>query len=307
MTLPPPPPPEGYAERLAGETAFWGGVARDEAATLVPDWEALRSTPLNRLVRGRDIDALLASVHAGMRVLELGCGSGWLSIALARRGARVVALDASRESLAVAERYHASVAATLPGSLRYLQADLNHPDIDVGTCDLVVALGILHHLIEAQPVLSLIDRSLRPGGQLWVSDVVGHDSTAAALAAGAVLLLLPSEMAFRHKWRGLLRFGLRSPGRLRASMEAEGLSPMEGAGRHLDWIGAIGERFAIIETNWHPAIAGYLACQIALPPRLAAAVIRTITAVDRRLVALGIWRGSGVTLIARKREPARTP
>ncbi|MCL4847480.1 MAG: methyltransferase domain-containing protein [Acidobacteria bacterium] len=307
MTRPPPPPPEGYADRLAGEAAFWGGVARDEAATHAPDWEVLRSTPLNRLVRGRDIDALLASVHPDMRVLELGCGSGWLSVALARRGARVVALDASREALAVAERYHASVAATLPGSLRYLLADLNRPDIDAGTSDLVVAVGVLHHLLDAQPVLNLIDRSLRPGGRLWVSDFVGHDSTAAALAAGAVLLMLPSEMAFRQKWHGLMRFGLRAPDRVRASMEAEGLSPMEGAGRRVDWIGAIGERFAITETNWHPAIAGYLACQIALPPRLAAAVIKAITAVDRRLVALGAWRGSGVTLTARKRGPIRSP
>lgn len=300
--------PDGYDRAISAEAAFWGAVARDEAATIAPDWLHRRRLLHNAVVHARHVDALLARVTPGTRVLELGCGCGWLSVALARRGADVLALDVSAEALDVAERYHASIAHTLTGAVEYRVADLNRSVPDVGAAfDLAVAVGVLHHLTNPREIVAGIAGALRPGGHLWVSDAFGHESTMAALVAGALLLVLPSGMPFGEKWRGLRRFGLQAPARVRASMEAEGLSPLEGAGRGVDWLAALEPRFLVTQTWPHPAISGYLACQVQLPQRAGEILLRAIAALDGSLVSAGVWRGSGLTLWATKRPPAPGP
>lgn len=304
MTPTRPPRPDDYDAALAGEAAFWGEVARGEAALTPPDWDVRREWLVNRADRARDVDALLASIVTGTRVLELGCGAGTLTIGLARRGAEVTAVDVSPEALSVAQRYYASIATTLPGRIRYERLDLNDGTLPPGPFQLVAAMGVLHHLVDAQTVVAAIANALEPGGRFWAIDVLGRDSLAAATIAGALLLVLPSEMPFIEKWRGLLRFGAGAPARVRASIEAEGLSPMEGAGRGIDWIEAISERFELDTVRPHPALSGYLASQLRLPRRLAGPLVAAVAAVDRTLVRAGAWRGAGVTIDARKRAVA---
>ena len=73
----------------------------------------------------------------GLRVLDLGCGHGWLAGRLAAQGARVVGIDGSAELLGMARRQH-------PG-LAFHQADLSQglgSSVE-GHVDRVVALMVL--------------------------------------------------------------------------------------------------------------------------------------------------------------------
>ncbi len=104
------------------------------------------------------------SLPAGSAVLELGCGTGLMAMALARRGLRVVASDAVAGMI---DRAHANLeAAGVAGSVRLLRADAARLPVASGEFDLVVALGLLPWVPEPERVVAEMSRVLAPGGHL---------------------------------------------------------------------------------------------------------------------------------------------
>lgn len=99
--------------------------------TAAGTWERLTSdAPVSRIRRtvraGRDRmrAALLSRLPrslAGMRVLDAGCGTGQMAVALAERGAKVVAVDISPSLLEIARR---RTPANLADSIQYLSGDM---------------------------------------------------------------------------------------------------------------------------------------------------------------------------------------
>lgn len=102
-------------------------------------------------------------------VLDLACGLGNLSLAAARRGHRVLAVDASATAIA---RVRADAEADgLP--LQAREVDLSSWSID-GTFDTVVSIGILMFLSRerALSLLTEIQDSVRPGGRAIVNVLI---------------------------------------------------------------------------------------------------------------------------------------
>jgi SAM-dependent methyltransferase len=115
-------------------------------------------------------DVLAALLHAGTayrdgsRVLEAGCGVGAQTSHLASRspGARIVSVDHSEESLALARaRVHA------PG-VEWRQADLYELPFAEASFDHVFVCFVLEHLKDPARVLAELRRVLRPGGSITV-------------------------------------------------------------------------------------------------------------------------------------------
>lgn len=101
---------------------------------------------------------ILSAVGSKARVLDVGCGAGLLSNHLAKAGLEVHGLDASQESLAVAERYDETK------SVRYRLGDalaLPYPD---ASFDVVCAMDFLEHVEDPATVVQEASRLLRPGG-----------------------------------------------------------------------------------------------------------------------------------------------
>ena len=89
------------------------------------------------------------------RVLDLGCGGGFLSNDLAARGHRVIGLDAAPDSLAVAARH---------GDAAYVAGDAYSLPFGDGAFQVVCAMDFLEHVERPNRILAEIARVLAPGG-----------------------------------------------------------------------------------------------------------------------------------------------
>lgn len=116
-----------------------------------------------------DFDRL--GVQPGERVLDVGCGAGRHAFEAVRRGARVVALDASgREALAtstVLAAMEEQVAAG--GSGAAVVGDGARLPFGDAAFDRVVAAEVLEHVADDRAVMAELARVLRPGGVLAVT------------------------------------------------------------------------------------------------------------------------------------------
>ncbi len=129
--------------------SFWG--ARRDPAEIYPDSPALLEDLLGReRVRG-------------LRVLEVGAGSGRDAVALARAGAEVVVLDYAVNALA-----HVAENARRAGvAVRRLRADGRRSPFPAGSFDIVLHQGLLEHFRDPGALLADNLRVLRPGGRLY--------------------------------------------------------------------------------------------------------------------------------------------
>lgn len=99
-------------------------------------------------------------LHAGMRVLDAGCGTGeslaWLSDAVAP-GGEVLGIDLAAAHVAVAR-------AQAPHGALVLQADVRQPPLPPHSLDLVWSVNSINHLREPLEGVRTLTQLLRPGG-----------------------------------------------------------------------------------------------------------------------------------------------
>ncbi len=104
---------------------------------------------------------------AGKRVLDVGCGGGLLSEAMARQGAQVTGLDMSAESLAIA-RLHLIESASLSVEYRETTAEelaLESP----ATYDVVTCMELLEHVPDPGQLVKACAQLVKPGGSVLFS------------------------------------------------------------------------------------------------------------------------------------------
>jgi len=148
--------------------------ARDGYAAWAACYEE-DGNPLMAL-EGPAVTALFGPVSA-KRALDLGCGTGRHTLALAQAGAHVTALDQSPEMMAVARRKLQGYP--VEWVLHALPAPLPFPDEAFA---LVVAGLVVEHIADLPALLQETARVLRPGGRLVLS-VLHPDRTAAGQRA----------------------------------------------------------------------------------------------------------------------------
>ena len=115
--------------------------------------------------------------------LEIGCGAGAFSHALAARAERVLALDLSPEMIRVARAREPRRA-----NLEFELADVSTWPFPSERFDCIASIATLHH-VDARALLPRLRDALRPGGVLLILDLVSDegvlDLARSALAVGA--------------------------------------------------------------------------------------------------------------------------
>ncbi len=116
----------------------------------------------------------LASLLPPLDVVDFGCGTGLLTVELARWARHVTAIDRSEAALQKAKS-----AATRKGltNLTVLAADLGKLPLPTGSADLVVISQSLHHVVDIDAVLAEGARLLKPGGRMLVLELLPHEET----------------------------------------------------------------------------------------------------------------------------------
>ncbi len=105
---------------------------------------------------------------SGLRVLDIGCGGGILTEALAKEGARVTGIDLSQTSILIARR-HAERGG--------LNIDYHHTNVEDFTqehaesFDIVTCMEMLEHVPEADKIIGACAQALKPGGQAYFSTI----------------------------------------------------------------------------------------------------------------------------------------
>jgi SAM-dependent methyltransferase len=106
------------------------------------------------------------------RTLVLGCGSGWLERALAKKEgfAEIVACDVATETVDRARRQAEAAALS---SIEYRIVDLERDALPDGPFDAVFANDVLHHISGLEDVYSRIHEVLGPRGRFVFNEYVG--------------------------------------------------------------------------------------------------------------------------------------
>ena len=136
----------------------------------------------------------------GRRVLVAGCGTGReaLEMALNFAAAQIDALDLSRASLAYAMRKARELGAS---NVCFAQADILNLGQRAPDCDLISAVGVLHHLREPRAGLAALLALLAPGGVLRIA-LYSRLARTAVVAARAFI----QEAGFEPNASGIRAF-----------------------------------------------------------------------------------------------------
>lgn len=101
------------------------------------------------------------AIPGDARVVEIGCGTGQMSLYLARADRVVIGADLTRESLRLgveaARRFELD-------HIQFIETDLHHPGLRAGAFDVVYSSGVLHHTPDPGAAFARIVRLVRPGG-----------------------------------------------------------------------------------------------------------------------------------------------
>ncbi len=153
------------------QPAPFAATAPEFFSAIVVEYDSLihRAVPRYDEMTQWLIDTLPARAE---RILELGCGTGNLTLHLARRFPRaaITTVDASQEMLDLTASRLAAEPVHARGNVRFMRSTFEQLRFDPGAFDLVASCISLHHVVDKAALFTNIRRWIAPGGALRFSD-----------------------------------------------------------------------------------------------------------------------------------------
>lgn len=157
-------------------------------------------------------------VLSGLRVLDVGCGGGILSEALAERGASVLGIDLAESALQAAEAHRAGQA------VEYRLESSRETAARGEVFDVVTCMEMLEHVADPAAVLRDIHAVLKPGGWAFFSTINRtFKARLGAVYAAEYLLRLVPQGTHQYDW-------FIKPAELSRMAERAGLAPVAFCG-----------------------------------------------------------------------------
>lgn len=170
----------------------------------------------------------------GARVLDVGCGGGLLSEALAREGADVTAIDLAPDLIKIAKLHRLESGVQVDYRLSAVETLAAEAP---GDFDAVTCMEMLEHVPDPASVVAACAALLKPGGRLFLSTLNRTPAAFALAIVGAeyVARLLPKGT---HQYRDFIK-----PSELAGALRAAGLALEDVSGlvydplRHRAYVG----------------------------------------------------------------------
>lgn len=146
---------------------------RDESLTyhekVAEDWDDIRAEYFGLRVRNR---ALAGLVPSDWTVADIGCGTGFLLLAVAPLVRKAIGIDSSSEMLRVARRKARDRGMK---NIEFIKADMNKIPLKDSVLDGLTASMVLHHSPEPVETAKEWGRLLKPGGKISVVELEKHE------------------------------------------------------------------------------------------------------------------------------------
>ena len=155
--------------KLARVLAAREGRERSFFDSVGGEWDALRKVWGDELLRAR---ALTRLVPSGLKVADVGTGTGILALELAAIGCQVVAIDSSEAMLEAAARKLEDAGCD---TVALRQAEASDLPLADGEVDAAFAHMVLQYLEEPDAAIREMARVVRPGGRVVLIDFAAHD------------------------------------------------------------------------------------------------------------------------------------
>ena len=157
------------------------------------------------------------------RVLDVGCGGGILSEALARKGAEVTGIDAGEESLRVAQN-HAEKSEL---EINYICSTVeDYAESNRGKYDIISCMELLEHVPDPASIVSASSKLVRTGGDVFFATLNRNPKSFLFAIIGAEYLLNIVRRG-THTYSQFVK-----PAELIAWGESSGLSCSDVTGLH---------------------------------------------------------------------------
>ncbi|WP_214226579.1 class I SAM-dependent methyltransferase [Pedobacter sp. B4-66] len=123
-------------------------------------------------------DAAKHVVPNAKELLDIGCGAGNYTLKMLTK---IPNLNCTLNdlSLPMLERAKERISAQTSGTVTTIQLDMKELDLPAEKYDIILAAATLHHLRTDEDwelVFTKFYKSLKPGGCLWISDLITHDT-----------------------------------------------------------------------------------------------------------------------------------
>jgi 2-polyprenyl-6-hydroxyphenyl methylase / 3-demethylubiquinone-9 3-methyltransferase len=168
----------------------------------------------------------------GARVLDVGCGAGLLSEALAREGAHVTAIDLAPDLIRIAKLHRLESGVEVDYRLTAVEAMAEEAP---ASFDAIACMEMLEHVPDPAAVIAACATLLKPGGRLFLSTLNRTPAAFALAIVGAeyVARMLPKGT---HQYRDFIKPSELSAWLRAADLELEDVSgliydPLRGTAR----------------------------------------------------------------------------
>lgn len=253
------------------------------------------------------VNFILKHLKPRSRVLELGCGRGYLALEMARHGHDVFAVDLSQESIAIAKK----IALENPykngfGSLAYAVGDIMKMDFGKNRYDAVVFFRTLHHIPRINAILRKSAGAFKSGGRLIISEPLREEVNEHTAHTAALLrTILPTweinnakrvRVSSLRNWKDYTR-AIYDEYTYKDEHGKKAQSPNDNAvGSAKIMIGAIKKYFMVKKLERHDAFTDKLVGGLRGPHRHL--IARHLKAFDRELIKKGVLPGTAIHLVA---------
>ena len=227
--------------------------------------------------RGGDAAAFFVPFLApGMRLLDVGCGPGTITAALAGTVGAAIGVDIEPHAIATARQLATHSSAT---NLSFVEADMTALPFEDGAFDAVFFQAVLYHQSQAMLAKTLAEarRVLKPGGVLGTRDADVGGNILHPELDGVRLALELWQRWYEHDDPDALHFGRRQS----AILRAHGFTPV--------WAGASYVNHSADAASRAEAVADARRSLLGLGPQLLNKALASEEEIEAALAGWDVW------------------